>query len=333
MKFAVGDRVWWKHTESNVRRGLVHALEDNGMIGVQLDEDASQLIYIDPADHVYREIPVEDGIYSGIDDISYHADPDSLSSSGARALLAPSSPEIFRYERQQPPNPKPEYDFGHGAHYYVLGEGSEIVEVKFDNWQKKDAQAAREEAWANGQVPLLTKDVKKAKAMADAVMRHPLARALFEADGQAELSGYWHDIETGTRLRYRTDRLCELGGRVIGVDYKSTADAHPASCAKSAGNFGYHQQHAWYEAGLIATEVSDDPDFLLVFQSKKPPFPVSVARIKPHHVDLGRRRNREAINLYTHCVSTDTWPGFGDHIHNIEIPSYAAYRQEAELTA
>lgn len=279
-------------------------------------------------------IPAEDGVYSGITDVEYHADTSSLSSSGARALLAPSSPEIFAFERRQPPTPKKEYDFGHGAHFYVLGEGSQIVEVKFDNWQTNDAKAAREEAWAANKVPLLTKDIAKAKAMADAAMKHPLARALFEADGQAELSGYWHDAETGVRLRYRPDRLCAIGGLIIGVDYKTTTNAHPRHCAKSAGEYGYHQQHAWYEAGLIATEISEDPDFLLVFQSKTPPFPVTVARIKPHHVDLGRRRNRQAINIYAQCIQTGVWPGFGDTtIHDIEIPSYAAYRQEEELSA
>lgn len=279
-------------------------------------------------------IPAEDGVYSGISDIDYHADHESLSSSGARALLPPSAPAIFYFERQQKPNPKPEYDFGHGAHKYVLGEGSEIVEVKADNWQTKAAQAARREAWAANQVPLLTKDVEKARVMANALFENQVARQLFTApDGAAELSGYWHDPETGVRLRFRTDWLCQIGGRIIGVDYKTTTNAHPAHCARSAGDFGYHQQHPWYVDGLIGTEISDDPDFLLVFQSKSPPHLSSVVRVKPHHVDLGRRRNRQGIRIYQQCVETGVWPGYGDCIHSIEIPSYAAYRQEAELSA
>lgn len=329
MSFQVGERVSWRVSHDATLRGTVREAEKRP--GVQPDGERD-LLYLDP-DQLHRIIPKLDGVYSGITDIDYHADHLSLSSSGARALLPPSSPEIFAFQRRQPPNPKPEYDFGHGAHFYVLGEGSAIVEVPFDNWQKNDAKAAREEAWAADKVPLLTKDIAKAKAMADVVRKHPMARALFEADGQAELSGYWHDPETGVRLRFRTDWLCEIGGRIIGVDYKTTTNAHPGHCAKSAGEYGYHQQHAWYEDGLIATEISEDPDFLLVFQSKTPPFPVTVARIKPHHVELGRRRNRKGINLYHQCTEAGVWPGFGDHIHNIEIPSYAAYRQEEELSA
>lgn len=275
----------------------------------------------------------EDGIYSGIGDIEYHADHTSLSSSGARGLLTPSCPAIFKHQRSVPPNPKPEYDFGHAAHKFVLGEGEEICPIHFDDWKTKDARDQRETAWAEKKIPLLTKDIDKAQAMANALFKHPLAKQLFTADGQAELSGYWHDPETGVRLRFRPDWLCQIGGQIIGVDYKTTTNASPGHCAKSAADWGYHQQEAWYRDGLTATEVTDDPDFLMVFQSKTAPFLASVIRIRPHHVDLGRRRNRKAIDLYHQCVSTDTWPGYGDTIHSIEIPSYAAYRQEQELSA
>lgn len=277
-------------------------------------------------------IPDEDGIYSGISDIDYHADHDSLSSSGARSLL--NAPAIFDYERKQPPNPKPEYDFGHAAHKYVLGEGSEIVEVEADSWRGKDAQEAREAAWADDKVPLLTKDIATAKTMAAAAYNHPLLHQLLSVpEGAAELSGYWHDPETGVRLRFRPDWLCQIGGRIIGVDYKTTTDSSPEHCAKAAADYGYHMQDAWYRDGLIATEISDNPDFLIAFQSKKPPHLVSVARIRAHHVDLGRRRNRKAIGIYHRCVETGIWPGYGDHIHDLDLPNYAVYRQEAELTA
>ncbi|MDP7703226.1 PD-(D/E)XK nuclease-like domain-containing protein [Mycobacterium sp. TY815] len=278
-------------------------------------------------------LPAEDGIYSGISDSDYHRDLGSLSSSGARALLPPSCPAIFDCERRNPPNPKPEYDFGHGAHKLVLGEGSEIVEVPFDSWRSSEARAAREEAWAAAQVPLLAKDAAKARAMAEVVRAHPVARSLFDADGQPELSGVYVDAETGVRLKFRPDWLCQIGGRIVGLDYKTTTNAEPGHCAKSAAEYGYHMQNAWYLDGLAATEVADDPDFLLAFQSKTPPFLVSVIRIRPHHVDLGRRRNRLAINVYRECTETGVWPGYGDHIHELDLPSYAVFKQEQELSA
>lgn len=330
LRFQAGERVWWKITDTATLSGTIREVAERP--GVQPDGD-NDLLYLD-RHQLYQEIPTEDGIYSGIDDISYHADLDSLSSSGARGLLSPGSPEIFAHQRRQPPNPKPEYDFGHGAHKFVLGEGSEIIEVKFDDWRTKDARAQREEAWANHQVPLLTKDVEKARAMADVALRHPLVRSLINSvDFAAELSGYWRDVETGVRLRFRPDILGQRGGRITGGDYKTTANSHPSQCAESCGKFGYNMQQAWYEDGLRATEVADDPDFWLIFQSKTPPFPVTVGRIPPHHVALGRRRNRRAIDVYHQCQQSDIWPGFGDHMHTFELPTYTVYRQEQDIAS
>lgn len=278
-------------------------------------------------------IPPEDGIYSGISDAEYHGDHDSLSSSGARALLEPSCPAIFHHARHEPPNPKPEYDFGHAAHKYVLGEGAHVHEVTFDNWRGSLAQGAREQAWKFGAIPLLTKDIIKAKAMAAAVREHPVAAALLDADGQAELSGYWTDSETGVRLRFRPDWLCELRGRIVCVDYKTAKSAHPGAFARSAADYGYHQQDAWYRDGLAALEIGDDIPFLFIVQAKTPPYPVTVLRIHADHVELGRRRNRDAIRTYARCTETGEWPGYGTGIETIELPSYSIYQQEQELTA
>ena len=45
-------------------------------------------------------------------------------------------------------------------------------------------------------------------------MAHPSAAALLD-EGTPELSGYWHDVETGVRLRFRPDWLTELASRRI----------------------------------------------------------------------------------------------------------------------
>lgn len=329
MNFKVGERVWWKVSDAQTRRGIVRAAEERP--GVQTDGETG-LVYLD-ADQLNRIIPEQDGVYSGIDDISYHADHFSLSSSGARALLPPSAPAIFAHQRKEPPNPKPEYDFGHAAHYYVLAEGSVVVEVEADSWRTAAAKAAREEAWGADKVPLLSKDVAKAKAMAAAVREHPVAAALLDADGQAELSGYWTDPETGVRCRFRPDWLCDLHGRTICVDYKTAESAHPGAFSRAAAELGYHQQDAWYREGLAALSVGVDIPFLFIVQSKKPPFLTSVLRIHPEHVEIGRRRNREALDIYRRCTETGEWPGYSTGIETVELPSFRIYQQEQELTA
>lgn len=290
------------------------------------------------------EIPTADGIYSGIPDEVYHGDRTSLSSSGARALLAPSSPEIFHHQRQQPPEPKPQYDFGHVAHKFVLGEGAEIFELdpavhglNKDGTPSKSPtstamwQQAAEEARKLGQIPMHIAEVAKAKAMAARVREHPLAGPLL-SDGTPELSGYWHDPETGVRLRFRPDWLPNPGrGRLIVVDYKTSTSAYPGHFAKAAAEYGYHQQAPWYLDGLAACEIADDAAFLFIVQSKTAPYPVTVIELDPEDIELGRRRNRKAINLYAQCVAADHWPDYGQRVHCVSLPSYARYQQEGDL--
>ncbi|WP_074363685.1 PD-(D/E)XK nuclease-like domain-containing protein [Mycobacteroides abscessus] len=283
-------------------------------------------------------------MYSGIPDEVYHGDRTSLSSSGARALLAPSCPEIFRHQQLEPPAPKPQYDFGHVAHKFVLGEGSEIAELdpaihglNKDGSPSKSPtstamwQEAAEAARYRGQIPMHIAEVAKARAMAARVREHPLAAALL-ADGTPELSGYWHDPETGVRLRFRPDWLPNPGrGRLIVVDYKTATSAHPGHFARAAADYGYHQQVPWYLDGLAACDIADDAAFVFIVQSKTPPFPVSVIELKPDDIELGRRRNRKAIDLYAACAAHDHWPDYGQGVHSVSLPSYAVYQQEGDL--
>ena len=284
-------------------------------------------------------VPDVDGIYSGIDEGVYHSDPTSLSSTGARKLLPPSCPAIYRYERDNPPPPRDVCDFGHVAHELALAVGAGYVPLDpAMHGLTKDGKpadkptatvtwkAAASDARAAGKIPIHVDDLRRAQAMADAVRQHPIAGALFE-DGAPELSGYYTDPDTGIRLRYRTDWLTTLAdGRPLAVDYQTVAGAHPGHCSKAVADYGYHQQAAFYIDGLAANDVPDAA-FLFVVQSKTPPYLVIAAELDAAAITLGRRRNYAAIDLYAKCVAEDYWPGYGDGIHTISLPAWAAYQQ------
>ena len=252
--------------------------------------------------------PVREGIFSGIPDVVYHADRDSLSSSGARLLLS-TSPIEFWTAQQEPPNPKPEYDVGHLCHKMVLGEGGKIVRIPFNDWRKQEAKDRRERAWAEGRIPALPKHIDEAQRMAGKVHEHRLARRLL-MQGDAELSGWWVDEETGVRLRYRPDFIPLDVGRPMLVEYKTAANANPRKFAKSAADFGYHQQGAWYLDGLAATTGITDAVFVVIVQQKTPPYPVSVCTFEPEDLARGHIQNRRAIRLFAQCRERGEWPGY-----------------------
>lgn len=277
-------------------------------------------------------VPAENGVYDGIPDHVYHGDRDSLSSSGARAVL--KSPAKFRYDQDHPRPPKKEFDFGHAAHSLVLGVGSELREIPTKHLASngaastKDAKAFMAEARADDAVPLKPEEMAKVRDMAAAITAHPIASVLFSGAGQAEQSIYTTDPETGVRLRTRPDLMTRPGLRLLIVDYKSTVDADPRVFARHAADFGYHCQNAWYIDQATAAGLDDDPEFLFVAQSKEPPYLVSVTRFDPASVDEGRRRNRRAINTFAHCTQTGRWPGWEHDIFPITLPKWAFTEEE-----
>jgi PDDEXK-like domain of unknown function (DUF3799) len=268
------------------------------------------------------------GVYD-IPEADYFADP-ALSCSGAKLLLPPSCPALFKY-RQDHPEHKDVFDFGSAAHKMVLGAGPELAVLDYENWQTKASKQAREEARDAGATPILAADYAKVKAMAEAIRRHPLASHLINPyrDGKPEQSLFWTDEETGIQRRSRVDWLPERGyGRFVLADYKTCDHADPASIAKAVTNYGYLQQEQWYLDGIRALGLDDNPDFWFVFQEKNAPYLVNVARVKEEDRWIGRARNRDAIEVFRDCTERDVWPGHEgdteDGITDIELPPWAA---------
>ena len=322
---AVGERVWWQSTDTTILHGTVTILEDRP--GVQPDNHPG-LLYLDPEQlHSVTDRP--DGIYAGISDTDYHNDHSTLSSSGARTLTT-YTPAEYLEQLLTPPNPKPQYDFGHAAHKMILGEGAKLVRVDAPDWRTKTAREAREKAWAHGRVPMLKHQIEQAQVMAGKVFQHDVAAKLLQT-GVAELSGYWTDPETEVRLRFRPDFLPDVGDRrPIIVDVKTSVSASPKRFAKSVADYGYHQQGAWYIDGLAATTAAEDAAFLFIVVQKDPPHLVSVCQLDPEAIELGRRQNRAAIDLYARCKETNTWPGY-EGIHNLSLPRWAVTQIETDL--
>jgi hypothetical protein len=215
------------------------------------------------------------------------------------------------------------FDIGSAAHSLLLGVGASIQEVQADSWRTKEARESRDVIRADGDIPLLTADYDRVLAMVDAFSTHPLAARLLAADGKPEVSAYCPDETTGVMRRARFDWLAD--GYV--VDYKTTTDADPSAFASSAARFDYAMQAAWYLD--IARDLGRDVDgFAFIVQAKEPPYAVSVCELDWASEELGRRRNRRALDLYAACVAADDWPAYGDGLHTISLPKWAFNQEE-----
>lgn len=278
------------------------------------------------------------GLYDDIPDDVYHRDPvpgRSLSASGARKLLSPSCPAIFRHEQLHGRPPKKVFEFGSAAHQMVLGAGMPIKVVKAADWRTKKAQAEAKEIREAGGIPLLPHEYDQVLAMAAKLREHPLASAMFNPDrGKPEQSLFWRDQRTGVNRRARLDWLPDPGRRRLVVpDYKTTADASPDSIRKSVHQWGYHQQAPWYLDGVRALGLGDESAaFVFVFQAKEPPYLVTVVQLDDKAMHIGDQRNQRAIDAYLECSTADRWPGYCDDtdIETISLPPWveAKYLEE-----
>lgn len=260
------------------------------------------------------------GIYDGLSSRSYHADP-ALGSTSLKTL-ATRTPAHWKWEQAHPVQ-KDAYDLGTIVHSLALEQDESMVKV-IDVEEKRGkvwtepAEAAR----AEGKIPLKTAEWNQVRAMRDSILAHPLAgRAL--TGHRAEASVFWD--EDGLPLKCRPDawNLDML------FDLKTTVNADPREFGRTAHNLGYHQSHAHYVDGVKAATGEDLP-FVFILCEKTPPYLVSVVELDPEAVELGRRLNERAKDIYRECAAADNWPGYAT-AELIRVPAWAARQTEGIL--
>lgn len=266
-----------------------------------------------------------DGIVYGMPELEYHSGVGELSSTGAKLIL--ESPAKYKHQVIDGHRVhRASYDLGTAVHTKVLGVGSSLLEYPEEHLTKSGnvSTAAKTVAWAEEQraagfVLVSPDQAGVVDAMAESVLNHSVARALFERPGRAEVSVF--DEITGVRRRGRFDYLPDEGG--IAVDLKTTLDASPGGFARSAAKYGYHIQRGHYLN--ILKNLGREVDMLFVTVEKDAPYLVAVHRLTDEFADMGETEALEAVDVYRRCVETGEWPGYPEEINYLAPPMFAVY--------
>ncbi|GAS98856.1 uncharacterized protein RMCC_5821 [Mycolicibacterium canariasense] len=276
-------------------------------------------------------VPAEDGVFGDVPETVYHGDLGSLSCSSAKALL--KSPYKFHWSRTQPRVQKSYFDLGHYVHGKALGVGEPVAILDYPDFKTKAAREERDQAYAEGKVPILTKDAALGDAMVAALLGHETAGELLAAPDAVEHSAYWHDPLTHVRLRSRFDLFSFVDDWLLIADVKTTSvTADPRAWGGAvAAKTGLHIQDAWYRTAAAATGLAPDPeriDFVFINVETEPPHMVSVTRLPSRAVRVGAQKMRAAVDLFAKCTRSDVWPSYGPGITTVEMPNYFYYQEE-----
>lgn len=278
----------------------------------------------------------EQGLYPDIPEDEYHADPvagGSLSQSGAKLLLPPNCPAVYKYNRDHGGRHSKSMDTGTRVHALVLGKGHEhLAMLDFANYRTDKAKAARDAAIAAGKIPTLPHELEEAQEIAAAVTGHEIAGGLL-AQGDAEQSVFWRDETWGIWKRARLDWLTWFDGMPTIADVKTTADASPEKFAKSCAEYGYYMQDPYYRDGLAAILGCDwrDIDFVFIAVPTAPPYLVMTYRLDDQAIALGRQQAAIASEKYRDCSESGYWPAWAANTLDLTLPRYAASRITGDI--
>jgi hypothetical protein len=269
---------------------------------------------------------MDPGIYAGISNEAYHSGPGI--SQSALSVMARSP--LHYWAKYLDPNreqtePSAAMKLGSAIHTAVLEPGEfgrrYHVAPSVDRRTKEgkaEYQLALDNAEASGAALITYDDAKTCLAIAEQVRKHPTARKVF-ATGQAEMSCYWTDKETGLLCRCRPDWL----SLPIIVDLKSTDDASADGFQRSAWNYRYWMQAAWYMDGVEQATGMRPEAFLFAAFEKAAPNACAFYFADQVMLDMGRREYRKLLRQLADCIATDTWPGYPAEVRALGVPSWA----------
>lgn len=211
-------------------------------------------------------------------------------------------------------------DVGSAVHAKVFG-GKPVVFGDWDDWRTKDSKAFRDDARAQGMIPMLAKTREQIERMA-ANVREALK---FFGEGRPEVTMLWEDA--GVWCRARADWLTNDG--LYDLDLKTCSNADPEDWSKhTIYNAGYDTQMALRARGHEI--LSGQPRTMVwVLVEIEAPHAVSFVGAMGSVIDLASIKVKHAVSVWGKCLGSGEFPTYPRKIHWVDAPSRAEYEIKA----
>ena len=251
------------------------------------------------------------------------ADRPTLSKSIIQILLNASPAHARHAHPKLNPNferkEETKFDLGNAVHQVFL-EGIDAVAVlPYKDFKSNAAKDDRDQARADGRIPLLTKDYERVEEMIVAIRAQLATRddALFE-NGHAEQTITWTDrgVACRARLDWLTDDQTEIH------DLKTSDSANPDRwCRSIMFRIGADVQAQFYARGVEAITGSR-PTFTFLVAETAAPYMIKPIAIGPDVATLADKKIDYALNLWRRCLERDEWPGYDGRIAYADLPPW-----------
>lgn len=265
-------------------------------------------------------------VFLGMSNEDYHAS-DGVSKSGLDLLSKSPLHYWAKYldPKRKPQEPTPAMLLGTAIHTAVLEPerfAHEYAVAPAVDRRTKDGKATWEafvaECEANGKSTISVGDLEVCNNIASVVRSHVTATELL-GKGKAEVSMFWDDEDTGVLCKCRPDWLADND---IVVDLKSTTDASPDGFMKSAFNYRYWVQAAWYLDGIERATGHRPGAFVFVAFEKEPPYACGFYYATDEMIQAGRDEYRRLVDIYADCLKTNSWRGYSTELQPLAMPAW-----------
>jgi hypothetical protein len=289
------------------------------------------------------EQPVTTGIHT-MKDLAYHSDPcpePSLSSSIVKVLLSHSplhaSEKHSRLNPHYIPDESARFDLGSTVHAVLLERDWSAIRVidPMDHvgkkgaapagWTNNSIRAARDDARAQGLIPILKDQAETVQDMvieAMAFLDRSEVNGILE-NGSPEQTLVWNESVDGVKiwLRARLDWLRHDYELVL--DYKTCQNASPQAFQRQILAMGYDIQAAFYLRALGNVIGVEGARFVFFAQEIEPPYACSLHQLSPAFIDMAADKVQRGIELWAESMRSGVWPSYPNCVCRVDPPAWA----------
>ena len=215
-----------------------------------------------------------------------------------------------------------------GSAFHTMVLEPDQFNDRYGVWTGGDRRTkAGKELWKTFQEETQDKDIltnaqfSQVSSMTEALKGQAFSR--FLGDGDKEVALVWDDPATGVRCKALID--C-ANPNVTLSDLKSTNDASLSGFAKSAYNFGYYQQAAFYTSGWKVL-TGEDRKCVFCAVEKSAPYAAAAFYCSEDMISAGHNAFSSALDIWAKCVESDDYPSYSEKVQRIDLPAWAQARE------